>query len=222
MNNLKLVLAGSVTALALLAPSVLLAQSVYRIVGSDGKVTFSDRAPVAAANATSRAVVGAIPDANVQNANLPFALRQVVARYPVALYSGAGCVPCNSGRLLLQARGVPYVEHTISSNEDIEALQRLSGDKSLPFLTIGGQKIKGFSDAEWSQFLSAANYPLTSQLPGNFQHPAAKPLVSTQKIVPASEAAQMREVGSEQPTAAAPPPAPAAGRTPGNPAGIKF
>ena len=223
MKNLKLALAGTLTTLVVLASVGAPAQTVYRIVGPDGRVTFSDKPPVSAANVTARSANGGAVDANPQNGNLPYALRQVVARYPVTLYSGAGCVPCNAGRLLLQSRGIPYTEYTIGSNEDVEALQRLSGDKSLPFLTIGGQKIKGYAESEWTQFLNAANYPTASELPANFKYPAPKALVSTQKLSPVPDAAQAREAG-EQPTVVTPAAsaAPAAGPSPSNPAGIKF
>lgn len=212
-----------VTATAVLLGSAgLQAQTVYRIVGPDGKVTFSDKPPAAAANVTARSSTGRPVDTGAQNGNLPFQLRQVVTRFPVTLYSGAGCVPCNAGRLMLQARGIPYTEYAIASNEDIEALQRLSGDKSLPFLTIGGQKIKGYSEAEWTQFLNAANYPASSVLPANYAYAAPRPLVSTQKLTPAPSAAEAREAGEEPTAAAATPPAPDAGPSPANPAGIKF
>lgn len=222
MKYIKLALTLANAAALLLGTAGAQAQTVYRIVGPDGKVTFSDKPPAAAAaaNVTARSAAGRPVDANPQNGNLPYELRQVVARYPVTLYSGAGCVPCNAGRLMLQARGIPYTEYAIASNEDVEALQRLSGDKSLPFLTIGGQKIKGYSEAEWTQFLSAANYPVTSKLPANFRYPVPKPLVSAQAISPQPDAAEAREAG-EEPTAAAPV-APAPGPSPTNPAGIKF
>jgi glutaredoxin len=222
MKHLKLALAIATTATVLLGPIAVQAQAVYRIVGPDGKVTFSDKAPVAAsANVTARSTTGKPVDVNPQNATLSYELRQVVARYPVTLYSGAGCVPCNAGRLLLQGRGIPYTEYTVSSPEDAEALQRISGDKSLPFLTVGSQKIKGYSEAEWTQFLNAASYPPTSRLPGNFSYPAPKALVSTQKISPVPDAAEAREAG-EAPTVAAPSTQPSTRVGPSNPAGIKF
>lgn len=224
MKNRKLALAGTMTALVVLASTGAQAQTVYRVVGPDGKVTFSDKPAVSAANVTARTTNSPLVDANPQNGNLPYELRQVVTRYPVTLYSSAGCVPCNAGRLMLQGRGIPYTEYTISSNDDVQALQRLSGDSSLPFLTIGGQKIKGYSAAEWTQFLNAANYPAKSQLPSSFQYLAPKPLVITQKLAPVPETAQEREAGeaSAETSPAAAPAAPAAGPSPSNPAGIKF
>ncbi|MFO1194507.1 MAG: glutaredoxin family protein [Rhodoferax sp.] len=157
------------------------AQTIYRIVGPDGKVTFSDKPPADAAKATATTASGKPLGPTGADATLPFELRQVVARFPVTLYAGASCVPCNSGRLLLQSRGIPFNEYTVSTQEDVEALQRLSGNNNLPFLTIGAQKIRGFSEAEWTQFLNAANYPATSVLPQNYRMPPPRPLVVVQK-----------------------------------------
>jgi len=195
------------------------AQTIYRIVGADGKVTFSDKPPPDATKATATSASGR-PIGSTQVA-LPFELRQVVARYPVTLYAATSCVPCNAGRMLLQSRGVPFVEHSVSTPDDSEALQRISGELSLPFLTVGGQKIKGFSEAEWTQFLNAANYPQTSVLPANYRNPPAKPLVAVQRPPAAKteDDAQARtdDKNAEGRPAAAPPAAAAA-----NPAGIRF
>lgn len=212
-------LAGCAAVLLLLGVAAAQAQSVYRIVAPDGKVTFSDKPP---ANPATVNVTGAGVKAlatRPEDSVLPFELRQSMARYPVTLYSGPGCVPCNAGRLLLQGRGVPYAEFNVSSNADVEALARISGDNSLPFLTIGGQKIKGFSQTEWTQFLNAANYPAASRLPSGFSFAAAKPLVTTQQAETVAEApppaAAAAPSGAAAPLAAPPPAAT-------NPAGIKF
>ncbi len=188
------------------------AQQVYRIVGPDGKVTFSDQPPPASSGA--KVTAGSSDAARAaSNASLPFELRKVAGQYPVTLYTGENCGPCGSARSLLAARGIPFSEKTVGSNEDIQALQRLSGDSSLPFLTIGGQQLKGFSDSEWTQFLDAAGYPKTSALPPNYRREPATPLVT----VAAQPAPAER--GATRPAAAAPAaPTPAAQ----NPAGIRF
>jgi glutaredoxin len=200
------------------------AQTIYRIVGPDGKVTFSDKPPNDATKA-STTTSGGRPVAGPGDAVLPFELRQVVARYPVTLYagaSGAACAPCNSGRILLQSRGIPFNEYTVSTPEDAEALQRLSGASSLPFLTIGAQKIKGFSEAEWTQFLNAANYPASSILPQNYRSPAARPLVVVQKPpAPKAEESAGREQEKETPENRTDTPE-TNEPNPSNPLGIKF
>lgn len=190
------------------------AQTVYRIVGPDGKITFSDKPPISGEKVTATGSNG--KPVELGAAAMPFELRQIVNRYPVTLYTATNCSPCGSGRALLSGRGVPFTERTVNTSEDGEALQRLSGENSLPFLTIGGQKIKGFSDTEWTQFLDAAGYPSSSKLPGNYRSPAATPLVAVQK--PSAPATPAADTSARAPMAEQAP----AVDTGSNPAGIKF
>ena len=184
---------------------------VYRVLGPDGRVTYSDNPPTPA----GREVAGSASTSG-GGAALPYQLTQTMQRYPVTLYSGKDCAPCNSGRNLLVNRGVPFTEKTVESNDDIAALQRLAGVAQLPVVTIGAQRLNGYSDSEWTQFLDAAGYPKTSQLPGSYRRPVATPLVAAQTAPsPAAAAA---------PSAAPAPVEPSVTplRTPTNPAGIRF
>ncbi|MEO8122372.1 MAG: glutaredoxin family protein [Rhodoferax sp.] len=190
------------------------AQTVYRVVGPDGKVTFSDKPPAASEQATATGA-GGKPLGGGGTA-LPFELRQVASKYPVTLYTSSNCAPCGSGRALLSSRGIPFAEKTVSTSEDSDTLQRISGESSLPFLTIGGQQIKGYSDAEWTQFLDAAGYPKSSVLPASYRGPAATPLVAVQKPAPTAKPEE-----AQTPRAPAAPSRPAVA-PPANPAGITF
>lgn len=208
-----------VLAAGTLAP--LQAQQVYRIVGPDGKLTFSDRPPPASAS-NSR-----ISEANAPGgtgspppAGLPFELRQVALKYPVVLYTGDNCAPCGAGRSLLTSRGVPFSEKTVTTAADTEALQRLSGEASLPFLTIGSQQLKGFSDAEWTQFLNAAGYPKSPVLPSSYRMPAPVPLVAAAALPAASPSGEGNAPKAAMKTPAARPVQ--APTDSSNPAGIKF
>jgi glutaredoxin len=206
----------TLTACALLGAAALLltgqvqAQTIYRLVGPDGKVTFSDKAPAPSDNATATGPGGKPLGTG---AALPFELRQVANKYPVTLFTANNCAPCGAGRALLTSRGVPFAEKTVNTSEDAEALQRISGESSLPFLTIGGQQIKGFSDSEWTQFLDAAGYPKISVLPASFRNAVATPLVVLQKPAPAAKA----EENQRAPMPSNPPV-----DTRSNPAGITF
>lgn len=204
----------TVTLGALLLAGTVQAQ-VYRSVGPDGRVTFSDKPPAPAA----APVAGGAATAGGGGAGLPYELNQTVQRFPVTLYSSKDCAPCNSGRNLLINRGVPFNEKTVESNEDIAALQRLAGGaNSLPLLTIGGQQLKGYSDAEWSQYLDAAGYPKTSQLPRSYRRPAATPLVARQ----AATAPTAAPAEATEPVATPAEPSVAPQRNTSNPAGIRF
>lgn len=194
----------------LLGAASVQAQTIYRIVGPDGKVTFSDKPPISAATA----IETNDQPASRSTAPLPYVLRQAVAKYPVTLYTGSDCSPCEAGRSLLNSRGIPFTEKLIQTQDDTQALQRISGDISLPLVTIGAQQIKGFSDAEWGQFLTAAGYPKASVLPGNYRNPLAAPLVQVQQPAPKAESTP----ADKQPVAPKPLPVDRSS----NPAGIRF
>jgi glutaredoxin len=197
-----------------LAASAASAQQVYRQVDKNGKVIFSDQPPAAnAAPAASRGGVSTVGDGGAIG-GLPYDLQQVAQRYPVTLYTREDCAPCDSGRALLNTRGVPFNERQVKTPADTEALQRLSGESSLPLLAIGSQQLKGFSDATWSQYLDAAGYPKSIRLPAGYRNPPAQPMVA-QQAAPAAPAA----TAVTSPRPAIPPVPPP---SPSNPAGIQF
>lgn len=198
---------GASCALLALAAS---AQPVYRSVGPDGRVSYSDHAPNAQATPVASSAAAA-PSSSA----LPPALRQVQQRYPVVLYSNSSCMPCDGGRALLQQRGIPFAEYTVHSAEDVEALRRLSPEGQLPLLTIGAQRLQGFSQQDWEQYLNAAGYPAQSQLPPSYRGPAPQPLVA-----PATAAAPSAPPAPSAPAARAP--APPRQTNGANPAGIIF
>ena len=178
---------------------------VQRIVGPDGRVTYTDQAAPASASA---------PTAPAGATTLPYALRQVVQRYPVTLYTGDKCPPCNSARELLTKRGVPFAEKTVTTHEDGRAFAAFGDDNSLPLITVGSQRIRGFQAAELNRYLDAAGYPAESQLPRTYRNPAPQALAPV--APPTPEAPRV-----DTPVAPAAPSAPVAA-PPSNPAGIRF
>lgn len=191
----------------LLAPALVEAQTsakpMYRIVGPDGQVTFTDRPPPTVDAA--RAAV-ALPAAAAPTANLPTELATAVNRFPVTLYIGASCpAVCTEARALLRERGIPHVVRTVTTGRDATELQRLTGAGTLPALTVGRQPMSGFRRSEWVGYLDAAGYPSTSRLPSGYRMPDPAPLAPE----PVREAAAPAEP-------ALPPP------TPSGPGGIRF
>jgi len=211
-----------VLAAALLALAAGAAQAqLYRSVGPDGTVTYTDQPPPSARTGAA-ASPGGDSDANAASPGaLPYDLGQVASRYPVTLYTSKDCAPCDQGRTLLTGRGIPFSEKTISTSDDLAALKRLGGDGNLPMLTIAGQRLTGFSDADWTQYLNAAGYPKTSQLPGGYQRPEATPLVAIQ--IPPAPASSAGETDNASAADAPSEPAVAPARqNADNPAGISF
>ncbi len=156
--------------LGMLTPGA--AWALYKVIGPDGRVTYSDRAPN---DRPAKAINTRSGDAGT--ANLPYELAKVVERFPVTLYTGNACLPCDNARTLLKGRGVPFQELTISSNDDIKAFQRKEGTDQLPLLRIGNQQLQGLSTQDWNSYLDAAGYPASNTLPAAYMWPAPAPLV---------------------------------------------
>jgi glutaredoxin len=227
MSRTRLPIVAALMAACTVLPSQ--AQQVFRIVGPDGKVTFSDKPPSEPnAKAGPAPVVNMAAAASV--AGLPYELRTVAGKYPVTFYSGPSCGPCGAARAYLQGRGIPFVEKTVATGDDVAALQRLSGSNALPFLTIGSQQLQGYSDAEWGQFLDAAGYPKSSQLPASYRYPSPTPLVAAAPAAAPAQAGANGGAAGEEPIQTVNPrararsnaPAPAPAAAPANPAGIQF
>ena len=164
----------------------------YKVIGADGSVTYTDRTPVdssakvqamrrdgsLAATTPATAPAAGTP-ASTAPVALPFELRALVARFPVLLYTtNQDCSPCLQARNLLTQRGVPYSERSISSDDDIGALQRLTGGRSVPALTVGAQALRGFQEQDWQSTLDLAGYPKESRLPRGWQAAPISPLVA--------------------------------------------
>lgn len=172
----------------------------YKVVGPDGRVTYTDRPPV---DRPSQAVKSSGTAAG--NVDLPYALRNVVARYPVTLYTGTSCAPCDAGRNLLKSRGIPFTEKTVNTSDDVRALQSREGTNQVPVIRIGSKQISGYEQGEWTSYLDAAGYPSQSALPPTYRQPAATPLA------PAAAPKTEPEAGTLPP--------PQFNSAPGNPAG---
>ena len=189
------------------APLLLVAissQAQYKVTGPDGKVTYTDRPPIS----TDSKVTSINARSGASEVSLPLDLRRAVSRYPVTLFvAGPGCEPCDAGRALLRQRGIPFSERQVQSTEDKDALERLSGGRDTPTLSIGSQILRGLSPETWASYLDAAGYPRESQLPANYQYPAAAPVVARAPVPRAPE-----PTSTETPAAA----------RDANPSGIKF
>lgn len=207
MTSLRRTVAACAAGLVLALP----AHALYKVVGPDGRVTYTDRPPPAdlgKPQPTGRERSPVSEAASASNA-LPLELRQVVARFPVTLYTSTDCAPCDTGRRLLQVRGIPFVEKRVLNEDDAEAMNRLTGGRSVPTLTVGSQALRGLSDTDWHSYLDVAGYPKESRLPRGYQPPAAAPLVARDaepKPPPAPAPAAPVENTAAAPVA--PPPSP--------------
>ena len=145
----------------LLALAALLATGAqaqyYRWVDEQGKVHYGDRPPPSVAGKTQAMRHGA-PAADKQ---LPYAVREAIANFPVTLYVAANCTEaCRNGRDYLRQRDIPFSEKTVASSEEIDALKKIAdGEAIVPVLAVGSKIAKGWLQADWQRLLDAAGYP---------------------------------------------------------------
>ncbi|WP_374676456.1 DUF4124 domain-containing protein [Ideonella sp.] len=200
----------------LLAATSLPALAIYKVIGPDGKVTYTDTPPADAAQVRpvggAVAAVAGTPDTSM----LPSELRQVASRYPVTLHTTSDCAPCDTARQMLRQRGVPFAERSYGkSGADQAALKAATGGGTmLPSLTVGRQAVKdGYNAASWNSYLDAAGYPTESRLPSSYRPPAPVPAVAPSEASAPAAAA---------PAAPAPTPAPAPAARPASGPNIRF
>jgi glutaredoxin len=215
-QTLSLVRSGPSPGLLALAAALFVfaapSQAQFKVIGADGKVTYTDREP--SGNDGRVTALGARGPAQAAEPDLPFDLRQVAAKYPVTLYTASGaCDPCVQARQMLKQRGIPYSERQVVTTEDSDALERLAGSREVPTVTIGSQSLRGLASDTWTSYLDAAGYPRESRLPSSYQYRPAAPIVDRRD---ASASRTGDAATASRPTAV---PATAA---PAGPGGIRF
>lgn len=180
--------------------------AVFKVVGPNGQVTYSDRPPAEPAARVQQLGPQATP---LPATNLPPVLREATAKYPVTLYTTSDCTACDNARAYLRRRGVPYAESTITTAEDQAAFAaRFNKGGVVPVLTIGSQRLEAFEESSWAGYLDAAGYPKASMLPVGYAPPRATPLAPrasdsatapTVPSTPQSDAPQRRPEDSTAP-----------------------
>ncbi|MEB0135826.1 glutaredoxin family protein [Actimicrobium sp. CCC2.4] len=169
MHHLQKILTVALMAGAF-ASSGALAQQMYKWTGADGKINYTDTPPPATAR---RSESQGAPVAATDATALPYELARAAKNFPVVLYTMKACVPCDSGRVYLSRRGIPFTEKTVTSAADTDRMKQAGGDGTMPMLLVGRSKQTGFESGAWDAMLTVAAYPANSQLPSGYRNPPA-------------------------------------------------
>ena len=132
---------------------------LYKSVGTDGRITYSDTPPASAARIEQKTL------SLSPKSKLPGELAQVVKAHPVTLYT-------TSSMQALRGRPQPADRTRNSVCRKNRAEQRrprraapVGGDRQLPLLTIGNRQLQGLETDIWQEALTAAGYPIAGKLP---------------------------------------------------------
>jgi glutaredoxin len=157
VRSIALPLAG-----ALLAVAAASAQTVYKSVGPDGKVVYSDHAPAtgrlektmkfelqsSALPASAASYMERFRKAHPDNAFHPANAAQAPAR-GVTLYSAVWCGYCRRAKAWLAEHAVAYTDIDIDAPGGAEALAQAGGGTGIPVLVVDGRPLGGFSAAAY-------------------------------------------------------------------------
>lgn len=182
---------------------------MYKWKDAKGVVHFSDQPPPERGVKVEKKAV----DGGARDVVLPYALAEAARRSPVVLYTTAGCAACDQGRALLNQRGIPFIEKTVTTNDDQQKLQEAGSSGQLPLLLVGGARRIGFEAGAWNETLTHAAYPAQRRLPAGYHNPVATP------AAPPAAVEEHAPAPAPEPERAAPAPKPPA---PVTPPGFKF
>src|SRR3972149_3212292 len=167
---------------------------MYRWTDEKGRVHFTSTPPPAGAkNVQKKDSGGAAAESGAPA--LPFSVQQAQKDFPITLYTTPGCEGCDAARKLLNNRGLPFKEVSVTEDAQIEELKAAAGANSVPTMIVGRSAQKGFEEGSYNRPLDAAGYPRAGILPPRSQ-------AAPTQVQPAAE--------KPEPLPPAPPPRPPA------------
>ena len=147
-------------------PTLSHAETMYKSVGADGKILYSDQPPT-----------GGKVEKTLNYVNLPATpLPESVIRYrdeleksmkarlsetrkspdtkQATILTAQWCGYCRQAKAYLAEKKIAYKEYDIDTQEGMRAMVEFGGGSGVPVLLWHGQKIKGFSAAAYDALFS--------------------------------------------------------------------
>lgn len=133
------------------------ATKLYKWVDKEGNVSYHDQPPSTAGYRVEEKNIGVRP---ASTERVP---ADVIAKFPVVLYTAPKCSSCDSARAYLKSRGVPYSEKNVEGDRKLQdELIKQSGGLAVPTITVGSKVMKGYLESLLEGELDQAGYPKAS------------------------------------------------------------
>ena len=198
-------------AITLCAFTVGAAAQVYRWTDAQGRVNVTDFPPPASAKAKDvkkldAGIATSAPATAASTAQEPYELQRAKSKYPVTLYTVPNCEGCNAARTLLNARGVPFKENSLTEAKQMEEFKDVVGGNTVPAMIVGSTVQKGFEESAYQRLLDAAGYPVTGVVKPRTQGEPAPTTAAAPGLPEVKPAAQPEQPSGPYAPATAPSP----------------
>jgi glutaredoxin len=137
-------------------------KALYKTVGKDGVVTYTDQP------SSDARIEKILPLINLPASQLP---RTAVSRLQqlrksdavagsssttapgrIQIFTAQWCGYCRSAKSYLHAHGIDFEEFDVESGDGLQAYARAGGTSGIPLLVAGDRRVRGFSDAAYDAF----------------------------------------------------------------------
>ena len=142
------------------------ADTVYKAVGPDGEITYSDKPPA------GRARTDTLEFRNLPSSPLPAEVvrfreqleksaqgRISAARAPragdIALFTAVWCGHCKRAKAHLAAAQINYIEYDIENVDGMRAFIGAGGSGGVPLLVAGERRVQGYSAPAYDRLAAA-------------------------------------------------------------------
>jgi glutaredoxin len=169
------------------------AQQLYRWTDEKGRVHITDTPPPASVKGVKKTGPqggSSETPAPQSSGPEPFALQQARKNFPVTLYTVPNCEGCTLARKLLNARGVPFKEISLTDAGQMDEFKKAIGGNTVPAIIVGSTVQKGFEEGAYQRLLDAAGYPATGVVPARNQSEPTPASPSLPEVKPAAPAEQ--------------------------------
>ena len=143
------------------------AETLYKVIGADGKTTYTDRPPADAKSTTAMQFSDApstpLPDSVMKyQAELQKGMQGRLAQAnrldaigTVTLFSATWCGHCTKAKAYLRSKGISFQELDIDTPGGGRAYFEAGGKRGVPLLMAGGKRLEGFSGDAYDYFFAA-------------------------------------------------------------------
>ena len=151
----------------LLAATSAQAETLYKVIGTDGRVTYTDRLPADAKSATALkfadAPVTSLPESVLKNQaefakgmqNQPAQAKIIDPSGPTTLFSASWCGYCTQAKVYLRTKGIAFRELDIDTPAGGRAYFEAGGQRGVPLIMADGKRLSGFSTGAYDHFFAA-------------------------------------------------------------------